>query len=77
MIEAAKALRDRGELPPTIDDPTLYRVRGTACRLPKDVPWIEGTAPWREAFSEGPPSQYAVRLYDRDVADAGATVPVE
>jgi len=77
MIQAANAFRERGELPPTVDNAALYRVRGTACRLPKDVSWIEGTAPWREAFSPGPPPEHAVRLYDGDVADAGATVPVE
>ncbi len=77
MIEAAKKLREHGELPPTVDNSALYRVRGTAARLPKDVPWVEATAPWREAFSEGPPPESAVLLYDRDVADAGATVPVE
>ena len=77
MIDAAKKLRERGELPPTVDNAALYRVRGTAARLPKDVPWIPATAPWREAFSEGPPTENAVLLYDREVADAGAMVPVE
>jgi len=52
-------------------------VRGTACRLPRSENWIERTAPWREAFSAGPPKVYEVLLYDRDVADAGATVAVE
>ena len=58
-IDAAKKLRERGELPPTVDNAALYRVRGTAARLPKDVPWIPATAPWREAFSEGPPTENA------------------
>jgi len=77
MIEAAKKFDRHGELPPTVNDPTLYRVRGTAAKLPKEVPWVKATAPWREAFSAGPPPEHAVLLYDRDVADAGAAVPVE
>jgi phthalate 4,5-dioxygenase len=72
MIRAAKTFRDTGELPPTVDDATLYRVRGTACKLPKDMPWIEATAPWREAFSAGPPDEYAVDLYGRRTAEAAA-----
>jgi phthalate 4,5-dioxygenase oxygenase subunit len=58
MIQAAKALRDKGELPPTIDSSALYAVRGFAAMLPKDVNWIEASEPWRQAFSDGPPEQY-------------------
>jgi phenylpropionate dioxygenase-like ring-hydroxylating dioxygenase large terminal subunit len=58
MIQAAKAFRDRAELPATVDDSTLYRVRGTEVVLPKDADWLETTAPWRVAFSEGPPPEY-------------------
>ncbi len=75
MLQAAKAFRDGGVLPPTVDEPSLYRVRGTAGRLPKDVSWVEATAPWREAFSNGPPPEYAVNLYGR--SSAAATQPAE
>jgi phenylpropionate dioxygenase-like ring-hydroxylating dioxygenase large terminal subunit len=77
MVDAAKKLAADDVLPPTVDDPRLYRVRGTAAKLPKDVPWVHATAPWREAFSAGPPPENRVLLYDGNVADAGATVPVE
>jgi hypothetical protein len=63
MLDAAKAYRDRGELPATVEDPALYRVRGTAAKLPKEMNWIEATAPWREAFSAGPPEEFSVNLY--------------
>jgi phenylpropionate dioxygenase-like ring-hydroxylating dioxygenase large terminal subunit len=58
MIQAAKALRDKGELPPTIDNPSLYAVRGFAAMLPKDMNWIEASEPWRQAFSDGIPEEY-------------------
>jgi hypothetical protein len=59
MVQAAKAYRDKGELPPTVDDPTLYRVRGFSALLPKDVDWIEASEDWRRAFSPGVPAEYA------------------
>jgi hypothetical protein len=62
MIQAAKALRDHGELPLTVDNAELYRQRGFAAMLPKDVDWLEVSKPWREAFSEGPPPEYRVDL---------------
>jgi phenylpropionate dioxygenase-like ring-hydroxylating dioxygenase large terminal subunit len=58
MVKAAKALRDTGELPPTVDDPTLYRVRGFQALLPKDMDWNEASKDWRRAFSDGPPPAY-------------------
>lgn len=58
MIQAAKSFRDKGELPPTVDDPALYRVRGFAAVLPKEMNWIDVSKPWREAFSDGPPAEY-------------------
>jgi hypothetical protein len=76
-LRAAKALRDRGELPPTVDDPSLYRVRGTACVLPKEVSWVEATAPWREAFSAGPPPEYAINLYGRPEEATRVPTPAE
>src|SRR5713101_3346211 len=72
MIQAAKAFRDKGELPPTVDDPTLFRVRGFAAILPQDVNWIEMSKPWREAFSEGPPPEYRY-AFRRTGAAAPAT----
>ena len=62
MIQAAKAFRDRGELPPTVDNAALYRARGFAAMLPQDADWLEVSKPWREAFSDGPPAEYRVDL---------------
>jgi phenylpropionate dioxygenase-like ring-hydroxylating dioxygenase large terminal subunit len=74
-IQAAKDFRDKGELPPTVDNPELYRMRGTSCVLPKDMDWIETTAPWRVAFTEGPPPEYRAVDFGPNqgsVAPAGA-----
>ena len=62
MIKAAKALRDSGELPPTVDDPGLYRVRGFSAMLPKDMDWVSASTEWRQAFSAGPPLEYRAQL---------------
>jgi phenylpropionate dioxygenase-like ring-hydroxylating dioxygenase large terminal subunit len=73
MIAATKAFRDRGELPPTVEDASLYRVRGTACILPKTTNWVEATAPWRTAFTSGPPPEFAP-ANPRDGGRVGAGV---
>jgi phthalate 4,5-dioxygenase oxygenase subunit len=73
MIQAAKALRDKGELPPTVEDGSIYRVRGFAAMLPKDMNWLEASKPWREAFSEGPPPEYRWTYNRRNPAPAQPT----
>jgi hypothetical protein len=40
-IEAAKALRDRGEVPPCVDDPALFRVAPAQMMLPTGQSWYE------------------------------------
>ena len=62
MIQGAKALRDKGELPPTVDNAALYRARGFHAMLPKDINWIEASEPWRKAFSEGVPEEFRAQL---------------
>lgn len=47
MIDAARALRSSGTVPPTVDDPSLYRIRATVAALPRDVSWLEATEQWR------------------------------
>jgi phthalate 4,5-dioxygenase oxygenase subunit len=74
MIQAAKAMRDTGELPPTIDAPALYSVRGFAAMLPKDVNWIEASEQWRKAFSDGPPAENRVAFGGR--APQAPAIPV-
>jgi hypothetical protein len=51
LIEAARALRDRAENPPAVDDPALYRVRNHWAILPKEQNWIEGTRELVRDFS--------------------------
>jgi phenylpropionate dioxygenase-like ring-hydroxylating dioxygenase large terminal subunit len=43
LLEAAKALRDRGETPPGIDSPEIYRRRGVQLTLEKGANWMEAT----------------------------------
>ena len=43
VLQAAKALRDRGETPPAALQPELYGVRGAAVLLPNGEPWFEAT----------------------------------
>ncbi len=47
MIDAARELHERGTVPPTVDNPSLYQVRAAVAGLPKDVPWLEATECWR------------------------------
>jgi phthalate 4,5-dioxygenase oxygenase subunit len=74
MIQAAKTLRDKGEVPPTAKDPALYRLRGTEVNLPVDANWIEATAPWRVAFSEGPPDEHRPTWYRQRAAQAAPRI---
>jgi phenylpropionate dioxygenase-like ring-hydroxylating dioxygenase large terminal subunit len=53
-IAAAKALRDRGELPPGVDRPEVFRVRGGGVVLPRDADWLAATAHLRAAFVHHP-----------------------
>jgi hypothetical protein len=43
LLEAAKALRDRGETPPGVDAPEIYRRRGVQLTLDKGANWMEAT----------------------------------
>jgi phenylpropionate dioxygenase-like ring-hydroxylating dioxygenase large terminal subunit len=50
LIEAARALRARGEVPPGVDEPRAYRVRPVGALLPRDADWRAATQAQREAF---------------------------
>ena len=50
LIEAARALAERGLTPPGVDRPELYRVRSGGAFLPRDADWLEATAELRKAF---------------------------
>ena len=42
LLEAARALRDKGAMPDGARAPGVYRVRGCAVVIPDDVDWLEG-----------------------------------
>jgi hypothetical protein len=50
-IAAAKALAERGELPPNVDNPRAYRQRSGECILPRSVDWWDGSRHLREQWS--------------------------
>jgi phthalate 4,5-dioxygenase len=54
LIDAAKALRDRGQTPPGVDDPSVYAVRSGGVVLPLGADWIEATRKLRAAWTEHP-----------------------
>jgi phenylpropionate dioxygenase-like ring-hydroxylating dioxygenase large terminal subunit len=54
LIDAAKALRDQGLLPPGVEDPSVYAVRSGGAVLPRGVNWVEATAELRKAFATHP-----------------------
>ena len=54
LIDAARALRDTGMLPPAWDDPKAYAVRTGGIMLSKGVDWLEGSAELRRGFVEHP-----------------------
>ncbi|MPZ12887.1 MAG: Rieske 2Fe-2S domain-containing protein [Chloroflexi bacterium] len=43
LLDAARALRDQGAIPPGVDEPAAYRVRGVQVVSPNEVPWAEAT----------------------------------
>ena len=49
LIDAAKALRDTGKVPPGVDDPTVYAVRSGGTILPRGADWLEATKNLRKA----------------------------
>ncbi len=59
FINAAKALRDHGILPPGVESPVSYHQRSGQVILPRDLEWYEGTRDLRERFEATPPMQTA------------------
>ena len=56
LLNAARALRDTGELPPSATDPTLFAIRSAATVLEKEEDWVEATRQHCIAFQ---PVNYA------------------
>jgi hypothetical protein len=50
LLDAAKALRERGTVPPGVDNPGAYRFRSGWIILPRNVNFWEGARELREAF---------------------------
>jgi phthalate 4,5-dioxygenase len=50
LMEAARALAERGVTPPGVDSAEVYRVRSGGVLLPRNADWLEATAELRKAF---------------------------
>ena len=60
LIDAAKALRDRGETPPAVDTPAAYMQRSGGVVLPHGADWIAATKHLRQAGVDHPQLSRAV-----------------
>ena len=49
LLQAARALQERGVLPRGVEEPEVYRVRSASVVLPRDENWVEGSREFREA----------------------------
>jgi hypothetical protein len=49
LLDAARALREAGQVPPGVDDPAVYAVRSGGVVLPRAADWIEATRELRRA----------------------------
>jgi nitrite reductase/ring-hydroxylating ferredoxin subunit len=54
LLAAARALAEHGIVPPGVDHPEGYRVRGGQVFLPEGADWVEATRELRQAFVEHP-----------------------
>jgi phthalate 4,5-dioxygenase oxygenase subunit len=54
LLDAVKAWRDAGVMPPGADDPTVYAVRSGGVILPREADWVAATEDLRAAFVEHP-----------------------
>jgi phthalate 4,5-dioxygenase oxygenase subunit len=62
LIRAAEALRERGELPPGVDQPAVYGQRSGGVILPRNVDWFEATRELRKAFIHHTPEEVQASL---------------
>lgn len=54
LVDAARALRDRGLVPPGVDRPEVYGVRSGGVVLPRGDDWLAATEALRRAWVEHP-----------------------
>lgn len=52
LLNAAKALRDQGVVPPGVDNPEWYRRRSGSATLPKGSSWLDEMGDWLEARTD-------------------------
>jgi phthalate 4,5-dioxygenase len=50
LLQAARALRDGGQVPPGVDQPSVYAQRSGGVILPRTASWFEATQELRKAF---------------------------
>jgi phthalate 4,5-dioxygenase len=55
LIVAAEALRDKGTIPPGVDEPEVYRQRSGGVILDQDQSWFEATTEGRRAYVDNSP----------------------
>ncbi len=71
LIEAAKALRDHGTVPPGVDQPSLYGIRTATTIINEGEDWVESTEEYRKAFTSLPVlSAEAQQMSARTMANA-------
>jgi phthalate 4,5-dioxygenase len=54
LLDAARALAQRGTTPPGVDEPDAYAQRSGGVLLAEGANWIEDTVELRRAFVEHP-----------------------
>jgi len=54
LMAAAAAVRDRGSIPPGVDQPEAYRLRSGGVVLPDGADWFQATLPLQQAFVDHP-----------------------
>jgi len=54
LMQVARALQERGVVPPGVDEPAAYAVRSGGVILPADADWLAATEDLRKAFVEHP-----------------------
>jgi hypothetical protein len=54
LVEACEALRDKGEVPPNVDNVSLDRIRSAQVRLPEGADWVAATEKYRDYDSGAP-----------------------
>jgi phage FluMu protein gp41 len=54
LLEAALAFRDKGVIPPGVENPEIYQVRSGGAFLPEGQDWLEGIADLLPAYVEHP-----------------------